>query len=149
MFRWLLHRTDESFAILATAGREAARRKFCGDSASRLLPLKEYGIMIYPSKDISFLPVLLPYFDAFYHNSGAMSLDSARVSVKILDINTQLFTKIHVYFYHLLSAELELHLNPQRDPSTAYAHQSLGATINRLHGKTTVYSDWNERLLGW
>ena len=110
--------------------------------------LQDYGVVIYPDQDLHFIPTKLPFFDPFTHDSASMLLDSARTDARIMDLNSAVFTKPHVYFYLLLSAELERYLKPEPNPGTVFAHQYRGAEINELYGKTTVYSDWNERFMG-
>ncbi len=139
---------DDAYKQAAKEERAAARLRFCGARSCRLLTLKDYAIMIYPDQELHFIPTMLPFFDPFTHNSQSMLFDSARSDARLVDMNQYEFTKPHIYFYNRFSAELELHLKPEQNPGTTFAHQFRGTALNELHGKTLVYSDWNKDILG-
>ena len=140
---------DHAYKLAATAERAARRRKHCKDQPCQLLQLPHYSIMIYPDKDIHFIPALLSYFEPHSQNSQSMLFDSARTDSKLVDINSYLYTRPHVYFYYLFSAELELYLKSESNPGTNFAHQLKGATVRSNIGKTSLISDYNEKFMGW
>ena len=146
--RRLLHLADDACKQAAKEKRAAARLRFCGTRSCRLLMLKDYAIMVYPDQELHFIPIMLPFCDPFTHNSRSMLFDSARSDAKLVDINQNVFTKPHIYFFNRFSAELELYLKPETNPGTTFAHQFKGTALNELHGKTLVYSDWNQDILG-